>query len=51
MIVVIEIDKENAGFGLDWLVKVKGFRLWFFAVHCIFGVVLKDIFVDKGGGK
>lgn len=51
MIVVIEIDKKNAGFGVDWFVKVKGFRLWFFAVHCIFGVVLKDILVAKGGEK
>ncbi|MFA5790644.1 MAG: hypothetical protein WC976_06260 [Caldisericia bacterium] len=49
MIIVIEIDKKSAGFGIDWFVKVKGLRLWFFAVHCIFGVVLKDIFV--GGGK
>ena len=35
MFLVIEIDKQYAGFGIDWHEKVRGIRLGFVAVHLI----------------
>lgn len=35
MTIIIELDSIYAGFGIDWLDNIKGFRLGYLAIHFI----------------